>query len=74
MNVTIKTQKTPADYYCEYCDFNCFKLSDWIRHLSRPKHLNNQKGYNLATNDTKKTQKTPAEFICKCGKYYQYHS
>ena len=74
MNDTIKTQKTPTDYYCEYCDFNCFKLSDWTRHLSRPKHLNNKKGYNLATNDTKKTQKTPAEFICKCGKYYQYHS
>jgi len=71
---TKKTQNNKQKFFCEYCDFNCFKLSDWNRHLSRPKHLNNQQGYNSATNDTTKTQKTPTEFICKCGKHYQYHS
>ena len=71
---TKKTQNNKQKFFCEYCDFNCFKLSDWNRHLSRPKHLNNQQGYNLATNDTKKTQKAPTEFTCKCGKTYQYHS
>ena len=71
---TKKTQNNKQNFFCEFCDFNCFKLSEWNRHLSRPKHLNNQQGYNLATNDAKKTQKTPTEYTCNCGKIYQYHS
>ena len=26
------------DFYCEKCDFNCFKKNDWNRHISTLKH------------------------------------
>jgi hypothetical protein len=73
MKGIIKTPKTPENFVCEKCDFKCCKLSDWNRHILRPKHLNNQKGYTISTNDTNKTPKTP-DYVCVCGKHYQYNS
>lgn len=73
MEDIIKAQKTPTFFTCDICHFKCCKLSDWNRHITRPKHLNNQKGYDLATNDTQKAQKTP-EHVCVCGRSYQYNS
>jgi hypothetical protein len=69
------TPKNATKFKCEYCDFNCCKLSDWNRHIMRPKHKNNEKRYFLSTNDKIKTQKTPEDkFICDCGKIYQHPS
>jgi hypothetical protein len=75
MEDNLKTPKNAENFVCEYCDFQCSKLSDWNRHILRPKHLNKQKGYNLSTNDTEKTQKTPDDkYTCDCGKSYRYSS
>jgi hypothetical protein len=69
------TPKNATKFQCEYCDFNCCKLSDWSRHIVRPKHKNNEKRYFLSTNDKTKTQKTPDyKFVCDCGKKYQHNS
>jgi hypothetical protein len=75
MEDNLNTPKNADKFVCDYCHFQCSKLSDWNRHISRPKHLNKQKGYNLATNDTEKTQKTPDDkYTCECGKSYIYSS
>jgi hypothetical protein len=67
--------KNATKFKCEYCNFNCCKLSDWNRHILRPKHKNNEKWYFLPINDKPKTQKTPEnKFICNCGKIYQHQS
>lgn len=75
MKDTKKTPKNAKKYYCEYCDFECSKSSDWSRHLLRPKHQNNE---NDTKNDTKDTKKTPKNakplFVCDCGNIYKYRS
>jgi hypothetical protein len=73
MEGNIKTPKTPTFFNCDSCDFKCCKPSDWSRHILRPKHLNNQKGYTISINDTNKTLKTP-HYVCVCGKSYHHNS
>jgi hypothetical protein len=69
-----KTPKKPQKYLCQKCDFNTSNKKDYIRHISTPKHQNDDK---MMTNDDKKPQKTPNWdghnlFICECGKQYKY--
>ncbi len=75
--------KTPTptnakDFYCSYCDFKCSKQSDWDRHIVRPKHTTNVKGYVNDDKNAKKHQKTPKNeenhMKCHCGKIYKYYS
>lgn len=70
-----KRQKTPNNFTCEYCYFNCSKLSDLNRHMLRPKHLYNEKRYKMIQNDTIKTPEiSQNKYICECGNSYQYIS
>jgi hypothetical protein len=62
-----KTQKSTNDYVCELCDFKCYKLCDWSRHILRAKHIKRQ-------NDAKKTPKNTNCNICKCEKIYKNYS
>jgi hypothetical protein len=67
-----KTPKNAPKFYCNWCDFICFKQSDWNRHILRPKHYTN---YKMIQNDIKNAEKTPDdECRCKCGKIYKYKS
>ena len=54
-----KSKKTNISFYCEKCDFKCFKKFNWDRHLSTSKHSG-------------KEQKEQKEQIhkCACGKIY----
>ena len=65
-----KTPKKPQNFCCQKCDFNTSNKKDYIRHISTPKHQNDDKMM------TKKPKKTPDEnsqnFICECGKQYKY--
>jgi hypothetical protein len=36
---TKKNAKKTPKYYCEQCNFNCSKLSDWNRHITTAKHI-----------------------------------
>tara|TARA_B000000437_G_C11681639_1_gene319506 strand:+ start:202 stop:1248 length:1047 start_codon:yes stop_codon:yes gene_type:complete len=53
------TPKNADIFECEYCDFTCFKLSDWNRHITTAKHINR----------TKNTQKNAEKFECKLCDY-----
>ena len=59
-----KTPENAIKFECKICDFNCSKQSDWIRHISRPKHQNNENGINKAPKN--------ADFLCNCGKVYKH--
>jgi hypothetical protein len=60
---------TPKKYNCEFCDFNCCKNSDYIRHINTLKH----KRLTLANNFTPH-ELTP-NFICtNCGNKYKHKS
>jgi hypothetical protein len=68
------TPKNAKNYFCEICDFECSKNSDWTRHIQTGKHKNRTISPFLE-------QKTPNSYICPtCNKSYAarnslwYHS
>ena len=70
-----KRQKNAENFKCDLCDFNCFKQSDWERHITRPKHQNNEKRYKMIPGyDTKTPENAINPFQCECGKIYKYSS
>ena len=66
----IKSEKKNAEFYCDYCDFKCFKNSEWKRHIETKKHVYRHNGNHLAKMEIKKN----ADFICNCGKKYTTNS
>ena len=42
-----KGKKEQNEYYCENCDFRCYKKYNWDRHISTPKHNKEIIGHNL---------------------------
>jgi hypothetical protein len=39
-----KVPKNEGGFVCELCDFKCFKLSNWSKHISTRKHLGKSSG------------------------------
>ena len=52
--------KNAENFICEKCDYKCSKNSDWLRHISTRKHIND----NLSK----------IAHICICGKQYSHSS
>jgi hypothetical protein len=70
-----KTSKTAQKFVCDVCDFKCCKLGDWSRHISRQKHINNEKIQKNIQKTSKNIQdETDNLFICECGNPYKYNS
>jgi hypothetical protein len=59
-------KKNANNFYCEFCDFNCSKQSNYNKHLLTLKH---QKTYNLFT---KFTKNAVSQYFCICGKTYNH--
>jgi len=53
---------TPNNFRCAQCDFICYKLGDWKRHIVTIKHIDNNKLI------------TPSQFECICKKTYNHKS
>jgi hypothetical protein len=62
--ITEVIQKNAKKYYCELCDFGCFKKSEWDRHISTKKHIDSDDEMH---NNSKKSK-----HICECGKEYAH--
>ena len=62
-----KMPKNAEKYNCEYCNFNCSKLSNYNKHLMTAKH-------QMVTNGNKKMPKNAKIFECDCGKEYNFAS
>jgi hypothetical protein len=62
------------EFKCDLCDFICFKLSDWKRHILRPKHIKRQNDDKNVIICEEKTPKNADCNICKCGNIYKNYS
>ena len=66
-----KNAENAPKYYCEKCDFECSKLSNYNQHLTTRKH-------KILTNPneilTQKNAKNAKKYICNCGKEYKHAS
>jgi hypothetical protein len=64
INTTKRCQKVAKEFYCEKCDYKCFKKSLFEKHLLTKKHN--------TTNTTKIQQKSFHK--CECGKSYSHRA
>ena len=66
-----KPQKKTPKYLCQKCDFFTSNKKDYIRHVTTPKHQNDD---NMMTKNPKKphTEDAVNNFSCICGKEYKY--
>ena len=78
---TPKPQKTPK-YFCEHCKFDCYKKSEYDRHLITEKHKNSNILAKMATFVTPKTPNDKfanydvfSDLTCKvCNKTFETRS
>lgn len=71
-NITPFTPKNAKKFNCEKCNFICFKISDWERHISTLKHERKR----LETLGNKKNaEKKSNQYQCEnCDKVYKTRS
>ena len=67
---TKKNEKNESIYKCLFCDYECYYLSDWSRHLSTSKH----KKLSNAILKNEKNEPTVSIFNCFCGNIYKHKS
>ena len=73
VNGSEKSPKVASKFYCECCDYNTSKKSDYDKHLSTDKHKKNENGSKMVVNGIEKSPKV-AIYECECGKIYKYDS
>jgi hypothetical protein len=56
-----------ACFYCEFCNFNCSKKSNYETHTKTNKHINRVSGNMLENAEINKN----AEYNCECGKKFK---
>ena len=66
-----KVAKTRKVYYCEQCDYKCYRTNDYKKHLTTDKHNVSKDGNQMETVEIAKSQK---EMKCECGKNYKNKS
>ena len=62
-----KMPKNAEIFSCKICSFECFKQSNYNKHILTAKH-------KRLTNTNKKMPKNAAAYSCMCGKSYKHHS
>jgi hypothetical protein len=67
-----KSSKSSKKFYCESCEYNTSRKSQYERHISTAKHIQETNGNKLVH---EKVQIVPTEkYKCECGKKYINHS
>jgi hypothetical protein len=68
---TLVAKNGVKKYYCEKCDYTCYKKYNWEKHLTTTKHLTENEGDKLVAKSSKKWQQEV--FKCEfCNKEYQH--
>lgn len=68
-NVDKKKPKDPETFFCEICNFTCYKYSNLVQHKMTLKH---QSTYKMLTPDKEIPILDVKKFLCKCGKEYKH--
>ena len=63
--------KMAIKFYCETCDYKCYKKYNWDTHLLTAKHIKTTNGNNLATENGKNGKKMAITCCENCGKEYK---
>jgi hypothetical protein len=66
-----KVSKSLSNFYCEKCDYKCFRKCDFKKHLLTDKHKVSKDGNQMETTEISKSQK---DMKCECGKSYKNKS
>ena len=66
----IKNMPKNAEFYCELCDFICYKKSNYVIHCQTKKHMYHVNGNEMEILEIKKN----AKYACTCGKIYSTNS
>ena len=70
----VKNAKNANSFYCDKCDFTCFKLSNWHTHTTTRKHKIRTNTYIY---EDKNCQKMPTHnkvYTCNCSKIFKHAS
>ena len=59
--------KNAKQFYCEMCDFECSKRSNYETHILTAKH-------RRITMDTNLMPKNAKPYVCECGCEYQFNT
>ena len=63
-----KMPKNAEKFYCEKCNFTCFKKSNWDTHITTRKHK------MLINANEMLIEKMPTVWTCGCGRSYKHES
>lgn len=66
---TSESLKKEGDFYCEQCDYLCFRKYDFKKHISTIKHKNQILETKIETLTSRKGSKKK-DFDCHCGKVF----
>ena len=64
--------KNAKKFYCENCDFICYKKSNYDKHLLTPKHQNTDKILTNTDAENAENAVVTNIFICECGNNYKH--
>ena len=67
-------KKKAVKFYCESCDYKCYKKYNWDTHLLTAKHQKTNNINNLATENGKNGKKMANNCCENCGKEYNDRS
>ena len=68
-----KSTELAKKYYCDLCNYNTCKKTDYTKHLSTDKHKNKVNDSKMVANGSDLSKKV-SEYKCSCGKIYKYDS
>jgi hypothetical protein len=67
------SQKVAQHFYCEICDYNTSKKTNYDKHITTPKHLRMTEDYIGGQKVAKSSNKiSDTTFMCDCGKNYKH--
>ena len=67
-----KSEKSECVFYCETCDYNCFRKYDFNKHNLTSKHKRQQEGQQKSTENSEKSE---THFTClNCNKIFKDRS
>jgi hypothetical protein len=69
-----KMPKNAEKFNCSICDFKCCKQSNYIQHITTPKHKNNEKRYKMIQKNADVFIEEFDKFTCDCGNVYKHYS